>query len=122
MRSLTAAIISTLAAADGYDEEFTHNHYIEGEEYELRDIEVIYDEIEYTIITKLDHEVRTRQVPVNTYCEHLETKYREEEETRYTTEYQINYRPNTYQRHTFEPRTVIGHYTETHYRDVPYTT
>ena len=115
-----AALISAVSAF-GYDD-YEHSHTEYGEETLFRDVEVAYDEIEYSIATKTETEVRTRQVPVTTEFSQTETKYAPEEEIRNTKAYEIKYRPNDYTRHTFEPRTVYGYYTETHYRDVPFTT
>ena len=74
------------------------------------DVEVYYDEIEYSIATKTETEVRTRQVPITTEFSQTETKYRPDEEMRYTSNYEIKYRPNDYTRHTFEPRVEYGTY------------
>ena len=118
----TVALIASAAAVEfGYDE-YPHAHTEYGEETRFRDVEVVYDEIEYSIATKIETEVRTRQVPITTEFSQTETKYRPEEEVRNTPAYEINYRPNDYQRFTWEPRLVYGYYTETKYRDVPFTT
>jgi hypothetical protein len=116
------ALISAVSAVEfGYDD-YAHAHTEYGEETLFRDIEVTYDEIDYSISTKTDTEIRTRQVPITTEFSQVETKYQAQEEVRNTKAYEIKYRPNDYTRHTFEPRTVYGYYTETHFRDVPFTT
>ena len=124
MKFAAALILATTSAVEvefGYDE-YPHAHTEYGEEHRFRDIEIPYDEIEYTIGHKTETEVRSRQIPITTEYSQTETKYRAEEEMRYTTNYEIAYRPNDYTRHTFEPRIEYGFYTETHYRDVPFTT
>ena len=50
------------------------------------------------------------------------TRYEEAEEERNTRAYEIQYRPNVYTRHTWEPRKGIGIYMVPTYRDVPFTT
>ena len=119
-----AALLSAVNAVSvqDYQETSVHTHTTYGEEERFRDVEVFYDEIEYSIETRIENEVRTRQIPVQTTCEHVETKYQPAEEIRYTKAYEIKYRDNKYTRHTFEPRITHGFYTETKYRDVPFTT
>ena len=122
MKFTTALILATSKAVEfGYDE-YEHAHTEYGEETKFRDIEITYDEIEYTVNHKTETEVRTRQIPITTEYSQTETKYAADEEMRYTTNYEIQYRPNNYTRHTFEPRIEYGNYTETHYRDVAFTT
>merc|ERR1719237_1961405 len=121
MKFAVALIASATAVEFGYDE-YEHSHTIIGTEAQFNDVEVYYDEIEYAIQTKVDTEVRTRQVPITTSFSQIEVKYRPEEEIRQTPAYEINYRPNDYQRFTWEPRIVYGYYTETKYQDVPFTT
>ncbi len=41
----------------------------------FRDIEVLYDEVDYTVNTKIETEVRSRQVPVPYEHKETETKY-----------------------------------------------
>ena len=120
----TVALISAAAAVEWQkpQDTYLHEHTIYGEETLFRDVEIAYDEIEYSIATKTETEIRTRQVPITTEFSQTETKYRPEEEVRNTPAYEINYRPNDYQRFTWEPRLVYGYYTETKYRDVPFTT
>ena len=116
------AMLGAVAAVEfGYDE-YDHAHTEYGEVTKFRDVEVAYDEIEYSIETKEEVEIRTRQVPHTTEYSQTETKYRPDQEERATAAYEIKYRPNEYTRHTFEPRTVYGFYTETKYNDVPFTT
>ena len=118
-----AALIGAVNAVsvNDYNETSVHTHTSYGTEERFRDVEVYYDEIEYAIETKTETEVRTRQIPVQTTCDHVETKYRPEEELRYTKAFEIKYRDNHYIRHTFEPRVSYGYYVETKYRDVPFT-
>ena len=118
-----AALIGAVNAVsvNDYHETSVHTHTSYGTDERFRDVEVYYDEIEYGIETKTETEVRTRQIPVQTTCDHVETKYRPEEELRYTKAFEIKYRDNHYIRHTFEPRVSYGYYVETKYRDVPFT-
>ena len=51
--------------------------------------------------------------------ESIETRYANETEERFTTQYEVRYRPNTYDRHSFEPRTEVGTYLVPQFRDVP---
>ena len=115
-----ASLLAAVASASGYDDEYEHTHTEYGEDIRYRDVVVYYDEIEYSINTKTETEVRTRQVPVSNVCVHEETKYQADGEVRYTTDYEILYRPVVYNRHTWEPRQVYGYYTETHWKDVPF--
>jgi hypothetical protein len=117
----TVALIASAAAVQ-WEQTWEHAHVEYGEETKFRDVEVQYDEIEYSIQTKQETELRTRQVPITTEFSQVEVKYRPEEEIRNTPAYEINYRPNDYTRFTWEPRLVYGYYTETHYNDVPFTT
>ena len=56
----TAMVLATAHAVEfGYDE-YEHAHVEYGEEDRFRDIEVAYDEIEYTIDHIHEVEVRTR--------------------------------------------------------------
>ena len=89
--------------------------------YELayRDVHVEYEEKEYNIEYKIETEQRTRQVPVVCSHELVETRYANETEERYTTQYEVKYRPNIYARHSFEPRTEVGTYQVPQFRDVP---
>ena len=114
--------VNAVSIKDGYEPAAEHTHVEYSTEELFRDVEVLYDEIEYSIETKTETETRTRQIPVNTTCEHVETKYQPEEELRYTKAYEIKYRPNVYTRFTWEPRLTYGFYTETKWRDVPFTT
>lgn len=105
MKYIAGLIAAVQAASDGYEpNEYEHTHVEYGEETRFRDVLVYYDEIEYNILSRPETEVRTRQVPVTNVCLHEETKYRPAEEIRFTTEYEIKYRPNVYTRHTWEPR------------------
>ena len=72
-----AALIGAINAVSiqDYQETSEHTHTTYGEEERFRDVEVFYEEIEYSIETKTESEVRTRQIPVMTTCEHVETKY-----------------------------------------------
>ena len=103
-----SALLAGLTSAS-YDDTYEHTHVQRGEEIRFRDVELHYDEIEYNILTKVETEVRTRQIPITTTCTHDETKYRADGEVRYTTEYEIKYRPNDYYRHTWEPVQVFGY-------------
>jgi hypothetical protein len=110
MKFATALILATSKAVEfGYDD-YAHAHTEYGEETQFRDIEVVYDEIEYSIDHKTETEVRTRQIPITTEFSQTDTKYRPDEEMRYTSNYEIKYRPNDYTRHTFEPRVEYGFY------------
>ena len=113
--------VNAVSIQDGYEPSFEHTHVEYGTEERFRDVEVLYDEIQYSIETKTESEIRTRQIPVQTTCEHVETKYQPEEELRYTKAYEIKYRPNVYTRFTWEPRLTYGFYTETKWRDIPFT-
>jgi hypothetical protein len=66
MRSFAALLIGAVSAVEfGYDE-YEHAHTEYGEETKFRDVEVHYDEIEYSVATKEETEIRTRQVPHTT--------------------------------------------------------
>ena len=72
----TALVLASTAAVEfGYDNGYEHAHVEYGEEDRFRDIEVAYDEIEYTIDHEHKVEVRTRQIPVPYINEYTETKY-----------------------------------------------
>jgi hypothetical protein len=79
MRTFALALISAssaaLSVADGYDNEYEHSHveYVEADRF--RDIEVLYDEVDYTVNTKIETELRSRQVPVPYEHKETETKY-----------------------------------------------
>ena len=67
----TVALIAAASAAEfGYNnilgDNYDHAHVDIGEETRFRDVEVAYDEIEYTVATKTETEIRTRQVPITT--------------------------------------------------------
>ena len=47
-----------------YNETSAHTHTEYGSEERFRDVEVLYDEIEYAIEFKTDTEIRTKQVPI----------------------------------------------------------
>ena len=114
--------INAVAIQDGYESEpYVHTHTEYGEDTRFRDVEVLYEETDYQINTKTETEVRTRQIPMTTTCTHDTTKYRAEEEIRNTLAYEIKHRENKYLRHTWEPRLAYGYYTETRWRDVPFT-
>ena len=122
MKSFAVALIGAVSAVEfGYDD-YAHNHTELGEQTLFRDVEVVYDEVDYSIGYNTEVETRTRQVPITTQFSQVDIKYAPEEEERATAAYEIKYRPNDYTRHTFEPRLVYGYYTETKYSDVPFTT
>ena len=79
MRPFALALISAssaaLSVADGYENEYEHSHVEYGEADKFRDVEVLYDEVEYTVNTKIETEVRTRQIPVPYEHKETETKY-----------------------------------------------
>ena len=72
-----AALLGAINAVSvqGDYESVEHTHVEHGTAQEKRDIEVTYDEVTYDIQTRTETEVRTRQVPVTTSCEHVETRY-----------------------------------------------
>ena len=72
-----AALLGAINAVSvqGDYESVEHTHVEHGTEQQTRDIEVLYDETTYDIQTRTETEVRTRQVPVTTSCEHVETRY-----------------------------------------------
>ena len=81
------ALVNAAAAVSvewGYD--YPHEHAEYGTEAVFNDVEVLYDEIEYSIGTKIKTETRSRQVPVTTEYTNTEVRYYEEAESRKTKE------------------------------------
>jgi hypothetical protein len=66
MKNFVSALILATASAVEWEETYEHTHVEKGEEARFRDVEVIYDEVEYWVKTRQETEVRTRQVPVTT--------------------------------------------------------
>ena len=61
MKPFASSLILATAAAVGWEENtYEHAHVEYGEEYRFRDVEVIYEEVEYWVETKTETEVRSR--------------------------------------------------------------
>ena len=78
MKSFSLAMIVASSSAlqvGGYGEEYEHTHQEYGEADKFRDVPIEYEEIEYTIDTKIKTEVRTRQIPLPYIHIETETRY-----------------------------------------------
>ena len=59
--------VSAVSVKDGYEPtDYEHTHVEYSTETRFRDVEVVYEETEYQINTKLESEIRTRQIPMTT--------------------------------------------------------
>ena len=84
MKFITALIGSVSAITTSSYEDYPHAHVEYGEKTLFRDVDVIYQETEYSIGHKTKTEVRNRQVPHTSTYTQTETKYREDTEIRNT--------------------------------------
>ena len=94
--SLFAAACNAIQIAEHHDshepDEYSHVHQEEGEAFFSKDVDVVYEELEYDIVYDPVPEIRTRQVEVPFTCEETEIKYRMESEERFTTNYDVKYK------------------------------
>ena len=108
--SLFAAASRALTLTDGYDNEYTHTHIDYGEAHFSKDIEVLYEELEYDIVYDHKQEVRSRQREVPYIHKETEIKYQAITEERYTTQYETKYKHDTITKYEYKPRVEYGSY------------